>query len=136
MMPEQTEKLLEGIEPVAYAVYAILGGKSAIASAEVITAKNADGEWRSDSGLHGDYWSGNEPLYTKESLVKVAAAARKAALEEAALVCDNLASDKYDQYKGRGKHSPGNPQLADTYTNGESDGAGECAHQIRQLNQV
>lgn len=136
MPSEHTEKLLESIEPVAYAVYAILGGKSVIASAVVISPKNAAGDWRSHSGCHGDYWSGNEPLYSREALEKAVAAARKAALEEAALLCDDIASDKYDQYKGRGQHAPNNPQRADTYTNGESDGAGECAHKIRQLNHV
>lgn len=58
---------------------------------------------------------------------------RDSILEEAALACDVIASDRYDQYKGRGKYEPHNPQRADTYTNGESDGASECANQIRAL---
>lgn len=60
-------------------------------------------------------------------------AARNDVLEEAAQVCDVIASDKYDQYKGRGKHAPNNPNRADTYTNGESDGAGECAEKLRKM---
>lgn len=62
-----------------------------------------------------------------------AAEVRAQALEEAAKACDEIESDRFDAYKGRGKHAPNNPDRADPYMNGKSDGAGECAAAIRSL---
>lgn len=64
-----------------------------------------------------------------------AAEVRADALEEAAKACDEIESDRFDAYKGRGKHAPNNPDRADPYMNGKSDGAGECAAAIRSLAQ-
>lgn len=61
---------------------------------------------------------------------------RNAVLEEAAQVCDEIETDRFDAYKGRGKYEPFNPDRADAYVNGESDGAGQCAQAIRKLKSV
>lgn len=56
-----------------------------------------------------------------------------AALERAAVICEEIAQDHWDQYKGRGKHAPNNPRRADTHADGCSDGANQCADAIRAL---
>jgi hypothetical protein len=51
-------------------------------------------------------------------------------------LCDAIATDKHDQYKGHGQHAPNNEHRADTYTEGESSGADLCAAAIRRGNTV
>ncbi|MDQ1921291.1 hypothetical protein [Massilia pseudoviolaceinigra] len=66
--------------------------------------------------------------------IKAAADVRKAALEEAAVLCGEIHSDYRDKYKGRGRHAPNNPGRANPYYDGMSDGASECEDAIRSLN--
>ena len=61
------------------------------------------------------------------------ASVRDAALEEAAALCDAISRDYRDQYKGRGKHAPNNPNRANPHCDGLADGAGECEEAIRAL---
>lgn len=53
--------------PVAYAIYAICGGKSVLIEVKRIPDEDATEEWKSDDGGYGDYWSGNEALYLQTS---------------------------------------------------------------------
>ena len=53
------------------------------------------------------------------------------ALEHAAELCDALASDKWDQYKGRKPYEPMNANRANPQTQGESDGLSIGAAAIR-----
>jgi hypothetical protein len=62
-----------------------------------------------------------------------AEAIRNQALEEAAKLCDEICSDYWDQYKGRGKHAPNNPNRANSHTEGVGDGADMCSDAIRAL---
>jgi hypothetical protein len=58
------------------------------------------------------------------------------ALEErarCAAACEAIATDRHAQYKGRAPHAANNPARADTYTEGQSDGADACAAAIRAL---
>lgn len=66
----------------------------------------------------------------------VAAPDRDSALEEAAQACDVIDKDCFDQYKGRGKYAPNNPNRADTHYDGMSNGAAMCAEAIRELKQA
>lgn len=70
---------------------------------------------------------------TEPAATPSTAAVRAAALEEAAKLCEQIESERFDAYKGRGQHEPNNPWRADPYVNGESDGAGQCANKIRAL---
>lgn len=54
--------------PIAYAIYAIVGGKPRVADIKLIPSSDTAGEWRSDDGGYGDYWSGNEPVFSLKSV--------------------------------------------------------------------
>lgn len=55
-------------KPIAYAVYAIVGGKTRVADIKLIPSSDTTEEWRSDDGGYGDYWSGNEPVFSFKSV--------------------------------------------------------------------
>ena len=69
------------------------------------------------------------PLYTTTAI----AAARVQALEEAAVVCEKYATDKWSLYKGRPPYNGTEQGRADPDTQGHSDGANACADAIRAL---
>lgn len=60
-------------------------------------------------------------------------ASRRAALEESAKVCDEIAGDCWSLYKGRAPYTGREPGRADPQVQGESDGADKCAAAIRAL---
>jgi hypothetical protein len=60
-------------------------------------------------------------------------ASRRAALEEAAKVCDDLAIDRWNLYKGRPPYNGTEDGRANSYVEGESDGADKCSDAIRKL---
>ncbi|MFM0044059.1 hypothetical protein [Paraburkholderia sediminicola] len=68
-----------------------------------------------------------------EIVLHIAQASRRAALEEAAKACDDLEVDRWNLYKGRSPYNGAEDGRANSYVEGESDGAGECAAAIRAL---
>lgn len=60
-------------------------------------------------------------------------ASRRAALEEAAKVCDDLGFDRWNLYKGRAPYTGREDGRANSYVEGESDGAGKCSVAIRAI---
>lgn len=56
--------------------------------------------------------------------------ATRRASARAVRICEEVEADARDQYKGRGKYAPDNPYRADTYMDGVSSGAGQCADLI------
>lgn len=60
-------------------------------------------------------------------------ASRRAALEESAKACDEIAGDCWSLYKGRAPYTGDEPGRADPQVQGESDGADKCAAAIRAL---
>lgn len=62
-------------------------------------------------------------------------AVRLDALEEAAKVCDEFAIDRWNLYKGRAPYNGSEDGRANSYVEGESDGADTCAAAIRALSQ-
>lgn len=56
-----------------------------------------------------------------------------ATLERAIHICEEIESDRFDAYKGRGKHEAFSTSRGDVYVNGQSDGAGQCAIALRTL---
>ena len=67
-------------------------------------------------------------VYTEAQMREYGALCRKAALEEAAVVCDGISTQHNDTYK----HKPG-PNAYDPHFQGLSMGAGECAEKIGEL---
>jgi hypothetical protein len=57
----------------------------------------------------------------------------RAACAACAEACENLASDKWAQYKGRKPYEPMNPNRANPQTQGESDGLSIAAAACREL---
>ena len=57
-------------------------------------------------------------------------ALRKAIALKCYNICLDLAQEKYDEYKGRGKYKSDNPNRANPHTAGVSYGATECAEAI------
>jgi len=57
-------------------------------------------------------------------------ALRKAIALKCYNICLDLAQEKYDEYKGRGRYKADNPFLGNPHTEGLSDGASECAQAI------
>lgn len=55
---------------------------------------------------------------------------RKAVIRKCYNACMDLAQERYDEFKGRGKWHPMNDNRANPHTEGESDGASECAAAI------
>ena len=70
------------------------------------------------------------PAIAAEITAAIYAAVKKER-EDCALVCDAIANDKHAQYKGFPPHAPNNEHRADTFTEGESSGAGLCDIAIR-----
>lgn len=72
---------------------------------------------------------------TEDHFVNVARsieqASRRAALEEAAKECDEIAADCWSLYKGRAPYTGREAGRADPHVQGESDGADKCAAAIR-----
>jgi hypothetical protein len=60
-------------------------------------------------------------------------AAEAAALERAAHVCASYSVDKWNLYKGRAPYNGSESGRANPYVEGQSDGAEECAADIRKL---
>ena len=54
-----------------------------------------------------------------------------AAFEQAAENCDAISADKWSLYKGRPPYTGREPERASDQTQGESDGADDCADAIR-----
>lgn len=65
-------------------------------------------------------YQGGEPLYTADQLAAAMANER----ERCAMICEELESNYWREYKAR-------PERSSQYNNGLSDGAGECAIAIR-----
>lgn len=57
----------------------------------------------------------------------------KAALKEAAQVCDEYVGDLWNLYKGRTPYTGRESGRADPHVQGESDGADKCAAAIRAI---
>jgi hypothetical protein len=53
--------------------------------------------------------------------------------ERCARVCDDISVDRWQQYKGQGRHAPNNPHRADPFMDGQSQGADACAAAVRAL---
>lgn len=89
-----------------------------------------------EAGFHvedDDY--GNPMLETASGdLIKFAQLVAAHEREEAAKICEAIAQDHRDQYKGRGQYPADNPRRADPHADGCFDGAGECADAIRSRN--
>ena len=51
--------------------------------------------------------------------------------EKDAGICDGIATDKWSLYKGRPPYTGTEPGRAADYTQGQSDGADQCADKIR-----
>lgn len=60
-------------------------------------------------------------------------AIRRETLATAAKVCDGIATDRWNLYKGRKPYTGAEPGRADPSVQGESDGADSCAAAIRTL---
>ena len=58
---------------------------------------------------------------------------RNEVLDEAAKCCDEIEKDRWALYKGRPPYTGQEKQRASDYTQGESDGASQCADDIREL---
>ena len=69
----------------------------------------------------------------RDRLVAFARAIRLVVLEEAAQICDDFAIDKWNLYKGRPPYNGTEDGRANSYVEGESDGAEKCAAAIRAL---
>ena len=59
-------------------------------------------------------------------------AATAATRERCAKVCDAIAEDKWALYKGRAPYTGKEPGRASDHTQGQSDGADQCADAIRK----
>jgi hypothetical protein len=59
-------------------------------------------------------------------------AATAAERERCAKVCDAIAEDKWALYKGRAPYTGKEPGRASDHTQGQSDGADQCAGAIRK----
>ena len=73
----------------------------------------------------GEGWT---PLYDQASVDAAVAAER----ERCAKVCDAIAEDKWALYKGRAPYTGKEPGRASDHTQGQSDGADQCADAIRK----
>ena len=73
----------------------------------------------------GEGWT---PLYDQASVDAAVAAER----ERCAKVCDAIAEDKWALYKGRAPYTGKEPGRASDHTQGQSDGADQCADAIRR----
>ncbi|NML34882.1 hypothetical protein [Paraburkholderia antibiotica] len=62
-------------------------------------------------------------------------ASRREALEEAFTVCNDIAVDRWNLYKGHSPYTGSEDGRANPYVEGESDGAEKCAEAIRALSQ-
>ena len=60
-------------------------------------------------------------------------AATEVERERCAKVCDAIAEDKWALYKGRPPYTGKEPGRASDYTQGQSDGADQCADAIRKV---
>jgi hypothetical protein len=103
----------------------------AIAEGHALNAAELQQKLDALKAAQGDALS-HEQAQIKQAYVSYAQG-RAAGIEEAAKVCENIAQDHWDQYKGRGKHAPNNPRRADPHADGCSDGANQCADDIRVL---
>ena len=72
--------------------------------------------------------SGDMPMAT-ERLSRFAALV----LEQAAIACDSIETDRWALYKGRPPYTGREPGRASDYTQGESDGACTCGTDIRAM---
>lgn len=72
-----------------------------------------------------------DPLFVGRAIVAAIRVAVEEEREACALACEVIADDKHAQFKGHSPHAPDNDHRADTYTEGESDGAHLCAATIR-----
>ena len=63
----------------------------------------------------------------------IAAAARAEAIEACVAICDAYALDRWNLYKGRAPYTGREPERADPYTQGLSDGAEICSDRIGAL---
>ena len=78
-----------------------------------------------DGYTPGEGW---EPLYEQAAIDAAVAAER----ERCAKVCDAIAEDKWALYKGRAPYTGKEPGRASDHTQGQSDGADQCADAIRK----
>lgn len=68
-----------------------------------------------------------------EIVLHIAQASRRAAIEEAAAACDDISVDRWNLFKGRAPYNGSEVGRANSYVEGESDGAEKCADAIRAL---
>jgi hypothetical protein len=83
-----------------------------------------------------DWWERRGPeavhmSWTEDACWFAWQASRRAALEEAAKACDEIAADCWSLYKGRAPYTGKEAGRADPHVQGESDGADKCAAAIR-----
>ena len=78
-----------------------------------------------DGYTPGEGW---EPLYDQAAMD----AAIAAALERAAKLCEAIEKDKWALYKGRKPYTGKEPGRASDHTQGQTDGADQCADAIRK----
>jgi len=127
----------EACRPVAWAVVSKKGGIHKLAVTKESAERKAatwQQEWP-DNGceVRALVYAGQPPA--QPALQADAGADAKDAgqeVERAALLCEQISSDEWDRYKGRGRHDARNEHRADPYTNGMSDGAQLCADRIRE----
>ena len=77
-------------------------------------------------------WPGNYINNEINFAWKVWQAATEAEREWCAKVCDAIAEDKLALYKGRAPYTGKEPGRASDHTQGQSDGADQCADAIRK----
>ena len=68
-------------------------------------------------------------LYDQSAMDAAIAATR----ERCAKVCEAIAEDKWALYKGRAPYTGKEPGRASDHTQGQSDGADQCADAIRKV---
>jgi hypothetical protein len=74
-----------------------------------------------------------EGAFDADQLRTYGLAVAKAVLEGAANACDTASTLHRDQYKGRAPYPNPAVKAYDPYVDGLSDGAGECADTVRNL---
>lgn len=103
---------------------------SPVLSHRLLNALRLDDIWHSKEALRGMIRQAAIEVaeLERQASASSSCAARDAALEEAARICDRYAGGKWAAYKiGNG------PDRANSHAEGESDGADECAKLIRAM---
>lgn len=87
-----------------------------------------NGEWPAAAEMG----NGKYKLYSTSQAFLAWQAATAAERERCAKRCDAIAEDKWALYKGRAPYTGKEPGRASDHTQGQSDGADQCADAIRK----